>query len=270
MQDIFSAFILGTLQGLTEFIPVSSSGHLILVREFLSITDAHALAYDAVLQLATAGAVILYFSRDLWRLFQAGLRMMGRLPVDQKDKTLLVGLLVGTIPAMIAGLLLEDMMETTFRSPLLVALVLVLGSFLFIGAEYIAERKRTQKSLGVSQSFVIGLFQVLALVPGMSRSGATISGGLILGLSRVEAARFSFLLSIPIIVGSGLKKLAELLSLPEGVSLLSLAIGAGSAFFVGLFAIHFMLGYLRYHTLWPFVWYRIALAAVVVAFVFFS
>lgn len=270
MQDIFGSIILGVIQGLTEFIPVSSSGHLILAREFLSLSDSHALAYDAVLQLATAGAVVLYFSRDLWRLFQAGLRMMGRLPVDEKDKTLLLGLLVGTIPAVIAGLLLEDVMETTFRSPLLVAVVLVLGSFLFMAAEYIGERKRAQKTLGISQSFIIGLFQVLALVPGMSRSGATISGGLILGLSRVEAARFSFLLSIPIIVGSGLKKLAELLSLPEGISLFSLLVGAGTAFFVGLFAIHFMLGYLRRHTLWSFVWYRIALATVVVAVVFFS
>lgn len=269
-MDTLSAVILGIVQGLCEFLPISSSGHLILIREALSIRTSHELAYDAVLQLATIFAVIVYFFPDIWRLFHAAMRMMGRLEVDKKDKTLITALLIGTIPAVVFGLLLEDFMETTFRAPILVAFVLVAGSGLLAYAEFaFATNTAPKHELTVRSGIIVGFFQCLALIPGMSRSGATIAGGLILGLTRYEATRFAFLLSIPIIVGSGLKKLLELMKTPApDISFISLAIGGAVAFFVGLFAIHFMLKFVRNHTLWVFIWYRIAVALIVLIVVF--
>ena len=268
MVDIFHAIILGLVQGLSEFLPISSSGHLILMRQALGINDSHALAFDAVLQLATGLATLVYFFPDLWRLFNVFLRMVGRIRVDQKEKVLLQSIIIGTIPALILGLALEKYMESAFRSPLLVALVLVAGSGLFAYAEYASSFYPATTELTLTRGFMIGLFQAVAVIPGFSRSGATISGGLILGLPRYEAARFSFLLSVPIVVGSGAKKLIELILHNQETSLVPLAIGATVAFFTGLVAIHFMLAFLRNHTLWPFVWYRIGLATLVILFLF--
>lgn len=266
MGDVFNAILLGLVQGATEFLPISSSGHLILLREAISFHGAHELAFDAVLQLATAFAIIVYFWRDLLNLIYTFSNVVRGREVETHDKVIFYALILGTIPAIVGGLLLENIMETAFRDPMLVAFVLVAGSGLFAYAEYrFAVEERAQ--LTVWSGTMIGLFQVLALVPGMSRSGATISGGLLLGLSRVDAARFSFLLAIPILLGAGLKKLFEILQASGDVSLVALGLGALTAFLVGLLAIHFMLIFVRSHTLWPFIWYRLALALVVVMFV---
>jgi len=268
MGDIANAIILGLVQGVTEFLPISSSGHLILMREALEATTQQALAYDAVLQLATGFAIVVYFFPDLWRLFNVFLRMIGRMPVEPRDKNLMFAIAAGTIPALIIGLMLEDIMATLFRSPLLVAFMLVAGAGLFAYAEYASAFRPERRELTVKKGVAIGFFQALALIPGMSRSGATIAGGLILGLSRYEAARFSFLLAIPIILGSGGKKLLELLEVQNAINMTAVAVGAVVAFFVGLLAIHFMLLFVRNHTLWPFIWYRIGLAGLVVALTF--
>ena len=263
-MDFLTASILGFVQGITEFLPVSSTGHLILTRSLFSASDSHALAFDAMLHLATAAAVIVYFWRDLWALVQTFLRYAGRMPVDKRDLALIVALVVGTIPAAIAGVLLESTMDTLFRSPLLVAVVLVLGSVLFGFAEYQYSRTKRIREVTVWTGLYIGLFQVLALIPGMSRSGSTISGGMLLGLTRAAATRFAFLLAVPVILGAGFKKLLELMSQEGDVSWGAISVGAVIAFVVGLAAIHFMIGFLKKHTLWPFVWYRIALATVVI------
>lgn len=266
-MGIFEAITLGIVQGITEFLPISSSGHLILIRDLLGMDVVGSLAFDAVLQLATTFAVILYFSRDLWLITQTALRKLGRLPVNQRDLTLLYALLIGTVPAVIMGVLLESYMNTVFRSSILVAGVLVAGSLLFIYAEWMYFKTVPQNNLTRMTGFKIGLFQCLALIPGMSRSGATIAGGMLLGLSRSEAARFSFLLSIPILLGSGGKKLIDLIQAPEqAVNFLPLLIGSAVAFATGLWAIHFLLNFIKTHTLWPFIWYRLLLAA----FVFYT
>ncbi|NCN52247.1 undecaprenyl-diphosphatase UppP [Candidatus Parcubacteria bacterium] len=271
-MDLFSVIILGLVQGLTEFLPVSSTGHLILFGNLLGSEDANALAFDAILHLATVAAIIVYFYSEIWVLFQTFLRVLGRQPVDQKNVTLLKALIIGTIPAVIFGLLLEKMMETVFRNPLLVAGVLVVGSGLFMFAEYRYLKKPPVPStvMTVSMAIKIGFFQTLALIPGMSRSGSAISGGMILGLTRSESTRFAFLLGIPVLLGAGAKKLLDLLALNADISWPLVAVGAATAFIVGLFAIHFMIGFVRKHTLWPFVWYRIILAGVVVAAIFFG
>ena len=258
-MDIFLSLILGVVQGATEFIPISSSGHLILVRDLFGIEAAGTLAYDAVLQLATALAVLLYFRRDFWRLLLSFFDLIQGKVVEKSQKVLIFALILGTIPAAALGLLLEDYMDTTFRTSGFVVVTLLLGALLF----YVAEKVATQdKFLSVKKGVGIGFFQALALFPGTSRSGATIAGGLIFGLTREQAARFSFLLSFPIIFGSGLVKTFGLSG--EAVAFnLELIVGAVSAFVVGIVAIHYLLKYLKNHTLQIFIWYRVVLALVV-------
>ncbi len=262
-MDIFSAIILGIVQGVTEFLPVSSTGHLILAHSVLGVEDGSSLAFDAVLQLATAGAVIVYFFDEIFILVQTVLRKLGRLPVNEKDFTIVKALAIGTIPAVILGFLLESQMETAFRNPVLVAIVLIVGSIFFMYAEYQYQNNFHTGDIDVRTGFKVGLFQTLALIPGFSRSGATIAGGMLLGLNRNDAARFSFLLALPIILGSGAKKLLEMISSSAEVAWAPLAVGAFFAFVVGLCAIHFMITFVRKHTLWPFIWYRIILACFV-------
>jgi len=262
-MELFSSIWLGLIQGLTEFLPVSSSGHLVLLHAIFG-PGQNDLAFDAVLQLATVLAVIIYFRQDILDMVNAVLRKLSRLPVNQKEITLAYALLIGTIPAIFVGLLLESYMETIFRNPLLVAVILVAGSILFILAEWQYKMRDRDDKITLRKGLLIGFFQCLALIPGMSRSGASIAGGMLLGLSRSEAARFSFLLAIPVILGSGLKKLLELMVAGQNVPWLELILAATIAFLAGLFAIHFMLSFVRRHTLWPFIWYRLVLATVVV------
>ena len=268
-MEYIIATILGLVQGVTEFLPISSTGHLILVRSLLRISDTHALAFDAVLHLATAGAVVAYFRRDISALIQTFLRYVGRMPVGGRDAVLLFAILFGTIPAAIAGFFLEDMMDAALRAPLVTAFGLAGGSVLLGAAEYFC-RKRSISSRGLTvyKGIGIGVFQMLALIPGMSRSGSSIAGGMLLGLSRADATRFAFLLAVPVIFGAGIKKVVEMLSLGGEVSWSAVLLGAFVAFLSGLAAIHFMIRYLRTHTFWPFIWYRLALALLVVLMVF--
>lgn len=262
-MDITAALILGLVQGITEFLPVSSSGHLVLVREFLVLDDANALAIDAVLHLATTAAIALYFWNDIWVLIQTAIRKLGRLPVNEKDLTLLYALMIGTVPAVIVGLLLESTVEKYFTSSLIVVAILFIAAVFFMYAEWRYYTKPPQGALTVRRGFLVGCFQVLALLPGFSRSGATLAGGMLLGMTRLEAARFSFLLAIPITLGVGTKKLIELISLGGAVSWLEIALGATVSFLVALVVIHFFLDFIRRYSLWPFIWYSIVLSLLV-------
>lgn len=269
-MDIYASIILGFVQGVTEFLPVSSTGHLVLAHSVLGVEDVSSLAFDAVLHLATALAVMVYFFDEIFILVQTVFRKLGRLPVNEKDFMVVKALAIGTIPAIILGLLLESYMEEMFRNPILVAVVLILGSVFFMYAEYVYENNFHTGEVDAKTGFKIGLFQTLALIPGVSRSGATIAGGMILGLSRSDAARFSFLLALPIILGAGSKKILELISSPVEVSWGPIILGAMVAFVVGLCAIHFMITFVKKHTLWPFIWYRITLAGFVLFVAFFG
>jgi undecaprenyl-diphosphatase len=264
-MNFFESAILGLVQGLTEFIPVSSTGHLILTRELLGLPLAGSISFDAILQLATAVALICYFWRDIWNI------------ISLKNKNLILPLIIGTIPAVILGLLLESYMDTYFRGTHVVAVALIAGSIVFffaerflrtnhpvIGMTPLLSQGGENGPVSLRQGFFIGLFQCLALVPGFSRSGATISGGLFNRLSREDAARFSFLLSIPIILGTGLKKLLDIYQGGELATVEhSLFIAAIFAFVSGLLAIHFLLKFLKNHSLNYFGIYRIILAAAI-------
>jgi undecaprenyl-diphosphatase len=266
-MTILDAIILGIVQGLTEFIPISSSGHLILVREWLHINTENGLAFDAVLQLVTACAVLLYFWKDIKRLGMAAIDFVRGYEILENTKLELSALAIATVPAVVFGIILESYMETIFRSVLIVAIMLIMGAALMYLAEFVAKKRGYDENLTLPKAFTIGLFQCLALVPGVSRSGATISGGLLAGLSREAATRFSFLLSFPILFGSGSKKLADILAGGMFNDIMVLFIASAVAFVVGLGAIHLLISYLRNHSLNIFVWYRVALA-ILLAYVF--
>jgi undecaprenyl-diphosphatase len=260
-MDISISVILGAIQGLTEFIPISSSGHLVLVREFLNVNDASGLAFDAVLHLATSLAILIYFREEIKKIILAGWNFLAGGEVEREDRTLLVALVLGTIPVVIVALLFEKFLSEGIREPLIVIGALIAGSFLFWIAEMVAEKNRRLTARG---GLITGLFQIAALVPGMSRSGMAISGGLFMGLRRETATRFSFLLAFPIIFGAGMKKLLDIGSGGMMNELgLSLLIGSVVAFFFGLISIHYMLKFLRNHSLIIFAVYRILLAVVV-------
>ncbi len=257
MIQIVNAIFLGVVQGVTEFIPVSSSGHLIVARELFSITVSNPLAFDIFLHIATLGAVVVYFRKDLADLFVTVWRWVRGGAVADRNTSLVIALGVATVPAALVGFVWGDWIEAVLRTTPVVIVALVGGSLIFWWAE---KRGQQEKELSVRRGFMVGLFQVLAFFPGMSRSGITISGGLFVGLSREAAARFSFLLSIPILFGSGLFTALDI----GQAGLLNLGtdtiVGSVVAFGVGLVAIHWLLRFLRSRSLMVFVWYRLVLA----------
>lgn len=262
-MDLWQALILGVVQGITEFLPVSSSGHLVLVQDLLQITGDHLLAFNVFVHLGTLAAVVLYFSRDLLMLAQTLFRKLGRLPVNEKDWTLLVALAVGTVPAAIIGFFLGSIIESFLMFPVPVAVALIVGSLLIVYAEWRHFQYPEARPLTLRSGFLIGFFQVASLVPGISRSGATMAGGMILGLPRFEAARFSFLLAVPIIAGAGAKVSIEFIAHPTTIAWAPVLVGTLTAFLLALVVIHFFLSFVRRYTLWPFVWYRLALALLI-------
>jgi undecaprenyl-diphosphatase len=262
-MDISHAIILGLVQGVTEFLPVSSLGHLVLVRELLQIESVDALAFDAILHFATALAVSIYFWRDLRIMVLTLFRKLARLPVNERDLTLIYALLIGTLPAAALGIIIEPFVSGPMQSALFVAAILFVAALFFMYAEWRYFTKPNRTVLNVRLGLFIGCFQALALLPGFSRSGATLAGGMLLGLSRFEAARFSFLLAIPITFGVGIKKSFDLAIAPGEMAWTALLVGATVAFISALIVIHFFLAFIRRYTLWPFVWYTMALALLV-------
>lgn len=264
-MELVDAIILGLVQGITEFLPISSTGHLVIVREWMQVSDVNALAFDAMLHFGTTLAIVIYFWSDIWVLIQAVLRKLGRLPVNEKDLTLFYALVVGTIPAVIFGLLLESYISQ-FETAVVVAVVLFFASLFFIFAEWRYYLKPPQGTLTIKRGLQVGFFQALALIPGLSRSGTTIAGGMLLGMTRYEASRFSFLLAIPITIAVGSKKLLELIGSHQEVEWLPIWVGVTTATITAFLVIHFFLAFIRRYTLWPFIWYGIILSG----FVFYA
>ena len=263
MSDLAAAVILGLVQGLTEFLPVSSTAHLILVSGALGLDpDKFGLSFDVALHLGTALAVLLYFARTWIALLVDLLRGRWRMPAL---------VIVGTIPAAVAGVLLESTVERTLRAPIWIVIGLVVGSGIFVLAERAATQRADMRSLSFADAVIMGAAQAVALLPGISRSGITISSGLFRGLVREDATRFSFLLATPVILGAGVKtlldarKAAGLFAQPD-----VLAAGFVVSFVAGLAAVAFLVRFLRTHSLNWFVAYRLLLAAVVLLAVVFG
>jgi undecaprenyl-diphosphatase len=266
LLELIEAVILGVVQGLTEFLPVSSSGHLLLGQYFLGLDqDRFGLAFDVALHMGTLVAVVSYFWRDLTRMALAFFRSFGHRDLaNDPDQRLAYLVIASTLPAALIGFLFEGFFENTVRSPWVVVFNFVLVGVLFLVAEAAGSHSRWASKLGFGEAVGIGLAQATALVPGVSRSGATITLGLFLGLRREEAARFSFLMSVPIIAGAGGLKLAEVLA--SGMSThewLLFVTGFVTSALVGYFTIRFLLQYLTHHSLRAFAYYRFAVAAVV-------
>jgi undecaprenyl-diphosphatase len=269
VDQLIQAIVLGIVQGLTEFLPVSSSGHLILVPYLLGWHDPFidSLAFSVMLHIATLLALLVYFRNDWLRLIPAGLAAIrDRSLRDDPDRRLAWLLVVATIPAMIVGVLLNDPIENAFREARLVAVTLVIGGAILFLADRLGSKSRPMESISFRLALGIGAAQAFALVPGVSRSGISISAGLFAGLDRGAAARFAFLMATPITAGAGLWELRKVIAGEAGVDvpIVPLLAGMVAALVAGLLAIAVLLRYVRMHGLGIFVVYRLALAAVVV------
>ncbi len=275
-MNLFHAAILGIIQGLTEFIPVSSSAHLVIVPWLLGWPDP-GIAFDVALHVGTLIALIVYFWSDWFKLARGAWNAIRHGSVTDSESHLGLGIILGTIPAGIAGLLGEKKIDALFhsddphiRARAMVAIALALGGvgLLLLIAEKVVEHRRSLERATLVDAIMIGFAQMLALIPGVSRSGATITAGLALGFTRHSAAHFSFLLAAPIMIGAGLKKSVDVF---RGKVLIddigAFVVGLVVSAVVGFFCIRFLLAFLQERSTVVFVWYRLALAAVLIVIV---
>lgn len=266
-MNIIEAIILGIVQGLTEFIPVSSSGHLVVLHDLFGAPKGE-LIFDVALHIGTLMALVIYFYQDILKLGRGVFRR-------EKTEIWLVKMLVlATVPAAVAGFYLQSAAETTFRSSRIVAVNLMVFGLVMLLAERYAKRFKKRASvenITPQQSLIMGMAQAFAIIPGVSRSGSTITSGLFAGLDRVAATRFSFLLAIPITFGAILKVMSggAMASHLDGQASI-FAVGILAAFISGIFAIRFLLAYLAKHSLAAFAYYRIALGLLIILVLLFD
>ncbi|HMN13120.1 MAG TPA: undecaprenyl-diphosphatase UppP [Bellilinea sp.] len=266
-MTIFQAIVLGIVQGLTEFLPVSSSAHLVLVPYLLkwNIPADFNFAFDVLVQLGTLVAVITYFWKDLLQITKAMISgIKTRELFANPDARLGWLVLLATIPAGFAGLLLKNQVEAAFASPLMTAGFLMVTALLLLGAEFLGKRTRDLGDLNWKDALWIGFFQALSIFPGISRSGSTMAGGMTRNLERPASARFSFLMSIPIMLAAGLVSILDLKDIPNTESLLlPLIVGFIVAAIVGYFAIKWLISYISKHSFKGFAIYCLAAAWIV-------
>jgi undecaprenyl-diphosphatase len=270
--DVFQALILGIVQGLTEFLPISSSGHLRIVPALLGWEDPGA-AFTAVIQIGTLAAVLAYFRQDIVRIGRAWTRSLaGGGPKGDLDARMGWMMIVGTVPIVVCGLAFKDQIETSLRSLYVVAAAMI-GLALLLAAAELWVRTRQQRGIAQKQldqitwgdTLFTGMAQALALVPGSSRSGVTITAGLFAGMSRETAARFSFLLSLPSVFAAGAYQLYKARGdlLATGQDVAALAVATFASLVVGYLSIAFLLSYLKTHTTYVFVAYRLLLGGLI-------
>jgi undecaprenyl-diphosphatase len=271
MDGLIHAAILGMVQGLTEFLPISSSAHLILVPKLLGWNDPFldSLAYDVMLHLGTLLALVVYFWRDLWRLLAAWLSSLRRRTIaGDPDARLAWLLVISVVPAAVLGGALEGFFDRTFRDALAwIGVFILVGAALLWLAERWGERDRDLDGMTVRDAAIVGVAQALALFPGISRSGVTIAAGLFLGLDRAAAARFSFLMAVPIIAGAVVWKARTLVGDGlQGARVDQLLVGVSVSAVFGFLAIWFLLAFLRRNSTAVFIAYRVLLAGLVFVF----
>jgi undecaprenyl-diphosphatase len=272
MEDILRAAVLGVIQGLTEFLPISSSGHLIVARELFGWEFADDLTFDVALHLGTTAAVIAFFWNEWLAMLRSGWGWLSRRdePLDDPDRVydthLLLVLAIGSIPAAIAGVFFEVVLDV--RSPIVVGVMLIVfGIALYAVDRWAAQGRRRLDSADAADALWVGGAQAVSLVPGVSRSGVTISAGMLRGFSREQAARFSFLLATPAILGAGLLKSGEAVvdGVPSG-EIDAIVVGTVVSAVVGWLSIRFLLRFLQTGTLLPFVLYRLIAGTLIVLY----
>ncbi len=261
-MDILQIIVLALVQGLTEFLPISSSAHLILV-PYLTDWPDQGLAFDVAVHVGTLTAVVIYFRKEISKMFFAWLASLkGR---HSEDSRLAWGVLIGTIPVGLAGLLFKDVISEHLRTPLVIAVTTIIFGFLLWYADWSGKRSRDEHSLSWKDIIVIGCAQAIALIPGTSRSGITITAGLMLGLTAPAAARFSFLLSIPVIVLAGGMETLDYLEFASIDDMNNLIVGALISAVSAYLCIHYFLMLLERVGMTPFVIYRLVLGIVLLS-----
>jgi undecaprenyl-diphosphatase len=266
--DLVAAALLGVVQGVTEFLPVSSSAHLILARTFFGWdAERFGLAFDVACHVGTLGAVLVFFRTEIVGMFRALPTVLSSNLSDDARRIRLI--VVGTIPIVIIGLTFADQIESSTRTPAVAATALLVGAGLLFLIERVSTAGRDERALGPGGAFAIGVAQSVALIPGVSRSGATIAMGMALGLRRDVAARFTFLLSVPAILAAAGKEALEIPGMAMGAEEIAVfAVGTVTSAAVGYVTIKYFIRFLATHRLDVFAWYRIGLA--VVTFVFLA
>lgn len=267
-MDILHAIFLGIVQGLTEFLPISSSGHLALLEHYFNVQEA-GLAFDVLLHVGTLVALVAYFFKDWLGMFKAVVRPQR---YNRFERRLFWYLVAATIPGALAGFFLEKQAETIFRTPSQIAILLAVMGFVLLLADRLARHQRQLPGITLSDALAIGCAQALAIMPGVSRSGSTMTMALFLGFTRETAAKFSFLLSTPIIFGAGLYHLLKMVKAGGSNSYLNLpyVLGFLAAIVSSYLTIKFLLRFLQRHTFVIFVAYRFLVAAVVLTLEYFQ
>ncbi|WP_368496135.1 undecaprenyl-diphosphate phosphatase [Herbiconiux sp. A18JL235] len=264
-MDFLNAVILGLVQGLTEFLPISSSAHLRILGEFLPGAKDPGAAFTAITQIGTEAAVVVFFWRDIVKIVSRWAKsLVGRVPRNDPDARMGWLIIIGSVPIVVLGLFFQDLIESTFRSLWIVAIMLIVFGVLLGVADYVGAKRRRLKDLTVPHGIIFGFAQALALIPGVSRSGGTITAGLFMGYERRAAARYAFLLAIPAVFGSGLYQVYKSIGEPGVYGPLETLVATIVAFVVGLVVIAFFMSYISKRSFLPFVIYRIALGGVLI------
>ena len=270
-MTIFQAIILGIVQGLTEFLPISSSGHLVLVPHLFnwSIPEDQVFVFDMLVQAGTLVAVVLYFWNDLWAILTAWIKgVFNKKPFETNEAKMGWLLILATVPGVLGGLFLDEMIESAFNSAGMTVVFLAITAILLSLGEWLGKKERGLDSFNWIDALVMGLFQMLALFPGISRSGSTITGGLLRNVDRSSAARFSFLMSVPIMFGASVMTIFDLGSVSNVSSFLpALIVGFLVAGVVGYLSIRWLLNYLMNHSLGKFSLYLMVVCILSVLFV---
>ncbi|MFE6308606.1 undecaprenyl-diphosphate phosphatase [Nocardiopsis sp. NPDC057823] len=266
-MSIFEAVVLGLIQGLTEFLPVSSSAHLRVFAAFFQWPDPGA-AFTAVTQIGTELAVVVYFRKRIWAVISTWLRSLFDRDL-RGDVNARIGwyVILATIPIGVLGLLLEEQIDSVFRDLRLIALTLIVFGVILGAVDHFARRERQLEDLTLGRGITFGLFQTLALIPGVSRSGATITGGRLLGFDRPAAAEFAFLIALPAVFASGLYKMLDIGG-GEYAGWGATIVGTVVAFVIGYIVIAWLMRFISTHSFMPFVYYRIALGVLILVLVF--
>lgn len=265
-MDFIRAVVLGVIQGLTEFLPISSSAHLAIFPKFFGWDDPGA-AYTAVIQIGTELAVLLYFWRDIWTIGSGWVRgVFSRQARNEPEWRMGWFVIIGSVPIVVLGLLLQDAIDNNFRNLKVIGTTLIVLGIVLGIAERVGRKSSPIEDLTVKHAVLLGLAQAGALVPGVSRSGATISMGLFLGYERAAATRYAFLLAIPAVVGAGIFKLKDIGG-DNAYGTGPTIVGTVVSFVVGLAVIHWLLRYVSTHSYTPFVIYRVGLGALVLVLV---
>ena len=280
MLDIFKAILLGIIEGITEWLPISSTGHLILADEFikLGVSEAFMEMFEVVIQLGAIMAVVVLFWNKLWpftvRQSSSVMKIVGKVGIKKNSFNLWLKILVACLPAAVIGLLFDDYINAVFFRFEVVAVMLILYGIAFIVIETLNKNKEpkihTLASLDYKTAVFIGVFQMLSMIPGTSRSGATILGAIILGLSRTAASEFSFFLAVPVMFGASALKLLKFGFNFTGTEFIILAAGMITAFIVSVIVIKFLLSFIRRNSFKSFGYYRIILGIVVLLYFAFA